>query len=60
MGRISRIVKFEDYTTAELSDIFRLMGAHDGPAVDDSVRERDDFGNGRFVRNLYESARTMR
>ena len=68
-SRISRIVRFEDYTTPELSDILRLMCTRDGTAVDDGVwdrvggifdraLEKNDFGNGRFVRNLYESART--
>ncbi len=68
-SRISRTVRFEDYTTDELCGILSLMCAEDGTAVDDgvwdkasaifdSVRDRSDYGNGRFVRNLYESART--
>ena len=67
-SRISRIVNFDDYSSSELYDILRLMCSEDGTLLDDTVhdsvipifdevRDNSDFGNGRFVRNLYESAR---
>ena len=67
-SRISRIVNFDDYSSSELYDILRLMCSEDGTLLDDTVHDRvipifeeakdnSDFGNGRFVRNLYESAR---
>ncbi len=67
-SRISRIVNFADYSSSELYSILSLMASEDGTILDDSVhdsvigifdeaRESDDFGNGRFVRNIYEEAR---
>lgn len=69
-GMISRIafqVKFEDYTTDELCDIARLMVSEKQMAITgaamnklrkifDIVREKKDYGNGRFVRKTLEEA----
>lgn len=67
-SRIAFHVPFDDYNADELCDIARLMAKKDGmtftdDALDkmhgifDSVCEREDFGNGRFVRNIIEDAR---
>lgn len=69
-GMLSRIafrVEFEDYTTDELCDIARLMVSEKqmtitGAAMNklrktfDIVREKKDYGNGRFVRKTLEEA----
>ena len=67
-SRIAFHVPFDDYNADELCDIAKLMAKKDGmtftdDALDkmhgifDSVCEREDFGNGRFVRNIIEDAR---
>ena len=66
-SRIPNWVDFPDYSTDELTDIFRLMTDERGFRVtDDAVteahyifekaRSTDDFGNGRYVRNILERA----
>lgn len=66
-SRIPYWIDFPDYTAEELTDIFKLMIEEKGfHATDDAVKEAyyifekvrniDDFGNGRYVRNLMERA----
>ena len=66
-SRVPYHIDFPDYDTDELTDIFRLMVKERGfEASDDAVnkardiferaRYMDNFGNGRFVRNLLEHA----
>lgn len=66
-SRIPHWVEFPDYTADELTDIFELMLTERGfSATNDAineahyifekVRNTDNFGNGRFVRNLLEQA----
>lgn len=66
-SRIPHWVDFPDYSTDELTDIFKLMinergfKATDGAVeaaryIFDKVRNVDDFGNGRYVRNLIDRA----
>lgn len=67
-SRISFHVKFEDYSPEELFSILELITKEDGFVLADDVEEEVmnifsritsqlDFGNGRFVRNLYEKAK---
>lgn len=67
-SRVPHWIEFPDYTVDELTDIFKLMLAERGFDVTEEaikeaqyifekVRNTDNFGNGRFVRNLLE--RTM-
>ncbi len=64
-SRIAFHVNFDDYSTDELIDIADLMIKRTGFEFDeeahkklskvfDTARENDDFGNGRYVRNLIE------
>ena len=68
-SRFNRYIDFPDYTDKELSDIFRMLcrkneyrlspGLEEKlePAMKQWTRHRDKFfGNGRFVRNLFEKA----
>lgn len=66
-SRIPHWVEFPDYTTDELTAIFRMMVQERGFRVtEDAVKEAqhifekarriDDFGNGRYARNLLEQA----
>ncbi len=68
-SRFNRYIHFPDYTAAELADIFRLNARKSeyvlAPDVDANLeaimgaltRKRDrKFGNGRFVRNMFEKA----
>lgn len=67
-SRISFHVKFEDYSPDELFSILKLIAKEDGFTLADDVEvpvmnifnqitNQLDFGNGRFVRNLYEKAK---
>lgn len=67
-SRIAFHVPFEDYNTDELYSIAELMGHKKGIHFDDEAKKRlmvlfdeikkqEDFGNGRYVRNLIEQAR---
>ena len=68
-SRFTRYIHFPDYTTAELADMFRMYAKKShyvlSPEMDRNLyagmayltRNRDrNFGNGRFVRNLFEKA----
>lgn len=66
-SRIPHWIEFPDYTTEELTDIFKLMVQERGFSVTDDavkeahyifekVRNTDNFGNGRYVRNLIDHA----
>lgn len=70
-SRFSRFIDFPDYTPDELTTIFIRMAEDEGyvlaEGVIDSVREKmksaygsrtDSFGNGRYVRNLFEKSTT--
>ena len=67
-SRIAFHVNFDDYNVDELVDILKLMASENNvelsPEVDAKVRSilsraltEKDFGNGRFVRNMFERAR---
>ncbi len=66
-SRVPHWVEFPDYTADELTAIFKLMMQERGfSAADDAIKEAhyifdkvritDNFGNGRYVRNLFEQA----
>lgn len=66
-SRVPHWVEFPDYTADELIDIFKLMMQERGfSATDDAIKEAhyifdkvritDNFGNGKYVRNLFEQA----
>ena len=66
-SRIAFHVDFPDYSTDELSDILKLMAKEKCMKLTDEAIEKaekifeqavknEDFGNGRFVRNLLEQA----
>lgn len=66
-SRIPHWVDFPDYTADELTDIFKLMIEERGLQIKDEatkeahyifekVRNTDNFGNGRYVRNLIDRA----
>lgn len=66
-SRIPYWVDFPDYTTNELVEIFKMMINERGFSVSDDVltdtalifdkvRHLENFGNGRYVRNLVEDA----
>ena len=67
-SRIAFHVPFADYSTEELCRIAQLMGNHKGVCFDadaqekllavfEEARKKNDFGNGRFVRNILEKAK---
>ena len=67
-SRIAFHVPFADYSSTELCEIARLLSKKNGMSIDDeavakleavfeSARVQGDFGNGRYVRNLFEQAR---
>lgn len=67
-SRIAFHVPFADYTSEELCMIARLIGKRGGvrfepEAMDklslafDAARKNVDFGNGRYVRNLFEQSK---
>lgn len=66
-SRIPHWIDFPDYTADELTDIFKMMIRERGFQVTDEatkeahyvfekVRNTDNFGNGRYVRNLIDRA----
>lgn len=67
VSRIGYTLEFDDYTTEELKKIFIQMMEKSGFTVTDDAMEKvenlineyrgsPNFGNARFVRNLYEKA----
>ena len=65
VSRIGYTLEFEDYTTEELIKIFEQMISKSGFIIEESAieklekiideyRETKNFGNARFVRNVYE------
>ena len=67
-SRIAFHVPFADYNTAELCDIAKLICEEGGMHLEDgaftkletifnSACQNHDFGNGRYVRNLFEQAK---
>lgn len=67
-SRIAFHVPFADYNSEELCCIAKLIGKNKGlsfsedavvklETVFDSARQQNDFGNGRYVRNILEQAR---
>ena len=67
LSRIAFHLNFPDYNAKELIDILRLMADNKGyKLTDDVIKEcrkifdkavkKENFGNGRFVRNLLEQA----
>ena len=66
-SRVPHWIDFPDYSADELTDIFRMMIKERGfSATADAVekardifekaRKKENFGNGRYVRNLIERA----
>lgn len=66
-SRIPHWIHFPDYTADELTDIFKMMvqergfkvtqdAAKEAHYIFDKVRGTDNFGNGRYVRNLIDRA----
>lgn len=66
-SRIPHWIDFPDYTTGELMDIFRMMmqergfrvtedAAEEARYIFEKVRTTENFGNGRYVRNLIDRA----
>lgn len=67
-SRIAFHVPFADYSTDELCEIAKLIGRGKGMSITkdainklkvlfDDARTRNDFGNGRYVRNVFEQAK---
>jgi len=67
-SRIAFHIPFNDYTPSELYDILELMAANRDMKLVDDVKtkvlpmferaiKQENFGNGRYVRNLFEKAR---
>lgn len=67
-SRIAFHVPFADYTSEELCEIAQLISQKNGmklhpnavsklETVFDTVRTQSDFGNGRYVRNVFEMAK---
>lgn len=68
-SRFTRYLNFPDYTTAELADMFRMYARKShyvlSPTFEESLNDAmahltankdKNFGNGRYVRNLFETA----
>jgi SpoVK/Ycf46/Vps4 family AAA+-type ATPase len=66
-SRIAFHVPFDDYSTPELCEILKFMAQKDGMSLSPDAEEKaaaifeaaaktTDFGNGRFVRNIFENA----
>jgi SpoVK/Ycf46/Vps4 family AAA+-type ATPase len=67
-SRIAFHVPFADYSTEELCEIARHIGRAKGMSIEDgaidklkilfdTARLQDDFGNGRYVRNVFDQAK---
>lgn len=68
MSRFNRFIHFPDYTTLELADILDGMAEKSGLKLEEGLKERvmryleampqearDEFGNARGIRNLFET-----
>ena len=66
-SRVPFVVKFKDYSADELTEIAKLEAARRGYKIGEGVEEKirgicasamktEEFGNGRFSRNLVEAA----
>jgi hypothetical protein len=66
-SRIAFHLDFPDYNADELVEILKIMAAQKGYSLDGAILnkchgifeeacDREEFGNGRFVRNLLEQA----
>jgi hypothetical protein len=66
-SRFTRYIEFENYTSIELTQIFELLIQKNEYKLDELAKEKllnhfeliissgkEDFGNGRYVRNLFE------
>ena len=66
-SRFNRYIEFEDYKSEELSQIFFSIASKNEYQIDEFAKEKliqhfnyitknknEDFGNGRYVRNLFE------
>lgn len=69
-SRIAFHVPFADYDTDELCDIAKLIAKNKGVILSEGAserlreefevaRHREDFGNGRYVRNVLEKAKMV-
>lgn len=67
-SRIAFHIPFEDYTSKELCDIAKLIASDKGVKLSDDAMKKlenifesvvftEDFGNGRYVRNILEKAK---
>ncbi|MCL2797108.1 MAG: AAA family ATPase [Firmicutes bacterium] len=66
-SRVAHYVDFPDYTATELVEILELMAGEQGMHIDGdksgileimrAAVKRENFGNGRFARNLLDKAR---
>lgn len=67
ISRFNKFIAFEDYTQAQLLEILKVMAGQAGMTVEENAlkriglrlaamndQERQDFGNARGVRNLFE------
>ncbi len=65
-SRIGRTIEFEDYSTEQLSDMFVRLIYKNGLRISEDAKEKvaqtvesarsmPNFGNARYVRNLYEN-----
>ena len=65
-SRIGRIITFEDYSTDQLTDMFYRMIYKNGLRISEEAKETlvatiekaklsPNFGNARYIRNLYEN-----
>ena len=71
-SRVTRDLFFEDYTLAEMTQMFRILVQKDGLQMAEEldvnveelilrkIQETADFGNGRGVRNVFEKVKTNR
>ena len=66
-SRIGRTIDFEDYSTEELVDMFVRLTYKSGMRISDdaraavtnaveNARNLENFGNARYIRNLYEAS----
>ena len=65
-SRIGKVIEFEDYSTEQLTDMFIRIVYKNGMRISDEAKDAvignierakalPNFGNGRYIRNLYEN-----